>query len=250
MSENPSLHAASIVLLLTATVDPGQTLLVARRDPLVRLADYQQALRYWLSEGAIRRVVFCENSSYDQTSLKLLGASYDKCDIEYISLLGNQTGATKGKGHAELEMIRHAMANSKFLTNSDIIVKCTGRLTVRNAPQLFRSISLCKFDVMCTLKKNLTFADSRLFAATPAFFRDYLLPTLTMIDDSAGVYFEHALACATARALSERHSWQPFPSFPLIEGISGTDGKVKTNSLLIGATKTLYHRLRKCVYQH
>jgi hypothetical protein len=250
MRGRPNTNAASLVLLLTATVDPGQTLMVARRDPLVRLADYQQALRYWLAKSAVRRVVFCENSSYDLTSLKILAASYDKCDIEYVSLLGNQTGATKGKGHAELLMIRHAMANSKLLTNSDIIVKCTGRLTVRNAQQLFRSISICNFDVMCTLKKNLTFADSRLFAATPAFFRDYLFPKMTMIDDNAGVYFEHALACATARAVSECHSWQPFPSFPLIEGISGTDGTLKTNSVLTGATKTLYHRLRKFVYRH
>jgi hypothetical protein len=239
-----------MVLLLTATIEPGRTVMVTRRDPLVRLGDYQHALRHWLAGGAIRRIVFCENSSYDLSSLKDIAAGYENCDTEFISFSGNQSGATKGKGYPELEMIRHALDTSALLAGSEIIIKCTGRLTVRNAAHLFRSMTKCDFDVMCALKSHLSIADSRVFAATPAFFRSYLFPKLSIVDDNSGVYFEHALARATASAISEHCKWRPFPSFPLIEGVSGTDGSIRTNSRLVGGAKMLYHRLRKFVYQH
>jgi hypothetical protein len=250
MNRNLDARDRSLVLLLTATIDPGHTVMVARRDPLVRLADYQKALTYWLSTGAIRRIVFCENSNYDLTSLKNIAADSKNCDIEFISLSGNQSGATKGKGYAELEMIKYAMGTSQLLSNSEIILKCTGRLTVRNATVLVGSITSCEFDVMCALKSYLSIADSRVFAATPAFFCDHLFPKLPIVDDNAGIYFEHALARATACAIGVRSKWRPFPRFPLIEGISGTDGTLSTNSILAGVTKTLYHRFRKFVYQH
>ena len=86
-------------------------------------------------------------------------------------------------------------------------------VTVRNASPVLRSIAHGDFDIMCTLKRNLTFADSRLFAATPEFLRDYLFPRVDMIDDNAGITFEHALASATAGALADRKRWRPFPFF-------------------------------------
>jgi hypothetical protein len=239
----------SIVLLLTATIDPGATIMVVRRDPLIRLQDYRTALESWLSSGAIPRIVFCENSGYDLTSLQRLATPHVGRDVEFISVSGNQHGATKGKGYAELSMIEHAMQRSELISNSDVVVKCTGRLTVRNATRVLRSAAACDFDVMCSLRQHLTFADSRLFAATPEFIRHYLLPKADMIDDNAGVYFEHALACATTSALADRKRWRPFPIFPRIEGISGTDGIVMTNSAVQTVTKALYHRLRKFVFQ-
>jgi hypothetical protein len=238
----------SVVLLLTATVDPGDTIKVMRRDPAVRLSDYQRALSYWLSAGAARRIVFCENSHYDLRSLEIVAAAQRESEVEFISFSGNRNGAIKGKGYAEVEMMAHALETSRLLRAADIIVKCTGRLTVRNAPQLFRSIPQSDFDVMCLLYRHLSFADSRLFAATQQFFRSYLLPNLPMLDDAAGVYLEHALACAATRAVSERRRWLPFPIYPLIRGISATDGTM-TDSALTGAAKIIYHRFRRFVYR-
>ncbi|MDB6008696.1 MAG: hypothetical protein JWL65_946 [Gammaproteobacteria bacterium] len=240
----------SVVLLLTATIDPGDTMMVVRREPLLRLEDYRLALESWLSSEAAPKIVVCENSGYDLTPLKRLVTPRAGREVEFISFSGNQHGATRGKGYAEIGIIEHAMAKSELLSNSDVVVKCTGRLIVRNALRVLRSTASSDFDIMCTLKGNLTFADSRLFAATPAFLRDYLFPRVDMIDDNAGVHFEHALASATARALADRKCWRPFPIFPRIEGISGSDGLVMTNSAVKSAAKTLYHRLRNFVYQH
>jgi hypothetical protein len=225
-------------------------MLVARREPLLRLEDYRLALESWLSSQAAAKIVVCENSGYDLAPLRRLAAPRTGREVEFISFSGNQHGATRGKGYAELGIIAHAMAQSELISNSDVVVKCTGRLIVRNALRVLRSLAASDFDIMCTLKRNLTFADSRLFAATPAFLRDYLLPRVDTIDENAGVHFEHALASATAGALADRKCWRPFPIFPRIEGISGSDGLVMTNSAVKSAAKTIYHRLRNFVYQH
>jgi hypothetical protein len=248
--QNLSVSDRSIVLLLTATIDPGATLMVARHDPLVRLADYMSALGAWLSSGAAPRVVFCENSGYDLAPLQRLVSSHGNHKVELISFSGNEPGATRGKGYSELKLIDHALKESSLLAASDVIVKCTGRLTVRNGLDVLHAVAKSDFDVMCSLKQHLSWADSRLFAATPAFFNQYLLPRIDMIDDRAGVNFEHALACAITRAVADRKQWRPFPIFPRIDGISGSDGKVMTNSPVTSVAKALYHRLRNFVYQH
>jgi hypothetical protein len=237
------------VLLLTATIDPGDTVMVARRDPAVRLADYQHALRRWITSGVACDMVVCENSGSDLTSLREIAKGFFG-NVEFVSYSGNASGAIRGKGHAEMEMIRHVLGASKLLAGAEIILKCTGRLAVRNAAKILQGTSRGDFDVMCTLKRNLSFADSRLFAATPRFINEYLLPLGEKLDDNRGMTFEHGLAQATARAISDQRRWSPFPCFPVIDGVSGTDGKSMTNSALTRVSKAVYHQLRNVVYRH
>jgi hypothetical protein len=244
-SESPSL-----VLLLTATIDPGATPMVARADPLVRLRDYHHALEVWLKSRAVSNIVFCENSGYDLNTLRLLTRSYRGQNVEFISYRDSEDGAKKGKGFAELGCIARAIKESALLSTCDVLIKGTGRLTVRNAAELVPIISTSRFDVMCTLKKNLTFADSRFFAAKVDFYSKYLLSEVEIVDDNEGVFAEHALACAVARAVADRRVWQPFPIFPHIEGISGTFGTTLTSGFVKRRIKSVYHRIRNFVYKN
>jgi hypothetical protein len=239
-----------IALLLTATIDPGNTLMVARRDPQVRLADYRRAYAFWLQSNAVQKILFCENTDYDLSSIRSIASQNPRCKTEFISFRGNEAGAVQGKGYAEMQIIQHALSASSLLDSSDVIVKCTGRLTVRNAAVLFEAMARAQFDVMCTLKNNLAYADSRFFAGSREFLTVDLFPTIHMIDDNRKIYFEHALACATAHAISRQRTWRPFPRFPLIDGISGSVGSVITNSAITGTAKSLYHQLRNKVYQY
>lgn len=239
----------SIALLLTATIDPGATLFVQRRDPQTRLRDYLSALAAWLSCGAAARVVFCENSGFDLSPLARLAARYGECSVELISFQGNEAGAVRGKGYTELKLIEHAMHVSSVLSGSDIVAKCTGRLTVGNAVPLFEAIAASDFDVMCPLARGLSVADSRIFAATPAFIREHLLTRVEMIDDRRQVNIEHALACAAASAVAGRMVWRPFPMFPRILGVSGSTGKPATEQPLKRAARIVYHRLSRMVYE-
>ncbi len=239
----------SITLFLTATIDPGATLFVERRDPQTRLNDYLSALEAWLSCAATRRVVFCENSGFDLSPLVRLAERHRDCTVEFISFHGNDAGAVRGKGYSELRLIEHAMHASTLLGGSEVVFKCTGRLTVRNAVPLFNAIAAANFDIMCPLARGLSVADSRIFAATPACIREHLLTRIEMIDDRRRVNVEHALACAAASAVASRMMWRPFPMFPHVVGISGSTGKSGTERPLKRAVREVYHRLSRMVYE-
>ncbi|MHB8814123.1 MAG: hypothetical protein ACYDAE_12730 [Steroidobacteraceae bacterium] len=241
--------ARSTVLLLTATIDPGATPFVERRDPLLRLADYKHALEWWLSCGAVSRLVFCENSGFDLAPLDRLAARQRRCAVEFISFQGNQAAAVKGKGYGELQLIGHALATSSQIAASDVVAKCNGRLTVENATELFRAVESAEFDVMCTLMKCLSYADSRIYAATPAFVRQHLLPRLDMINDEEGVNAEHALACAAASAIASRMAWRPLPVYPRLVGVSASTGFSAADPPAKQAVRAVYHRLRRLAYE-
>jgi hypothetical protein len=184
-----------------------------------------------------------ENSGYDIGSLRDIAQRFPRVRIEFHSFQSNHTDSSMGKGYSEMLGISRVLHESMLLRDARRIVKCTGRLTVRNAGPLFRLSEGLEFDIMCTLRSHLSFASSRFFIASPEFFADYLAPMGSMIDDTKGVYFEHALACATTRALSERKRWAPFPIVPDIVGISGTSNERQTRSAVRRAAHALLHRL-------
>jgi hypothetical protein len=170
--------------------------------------------------------------------------------VEFHSFLGNQNGSTRGKGYSELAGILRTIKQSKLITQDVVVAKCTGRLTVRNARKLFDLIITSNFDVMCTLKNYLTFADSRLFVATPEFITQYLASQQEVISDVDGIFLEHALACATMTALADRKKWLPLPLYPDIRGISGTSGITVTNRTGVRVMKALYHRVKNSIYRN
>jgi hypothetical protein len=240
----------SVVLLLTATIDPGATYMVTRSDSLTRLGDYEHSLGTWLSSGSVDKIVFYENSGYDLSSLKKIALQFPSREVEFHSFLGNQNGTTRGKGYSELAGILRTIEESELITQNAVVAKCTGRLTVRNARKLFDLTTSSDFDVMCTLKNYLTFADSRLFVATPEFITQYLGSRQEMISDIDGIFLEHALACATMTALADRKKWLPLPLYPDIRGISGTYGTSLTNRTGVRVVKSLYHRLKNSIYEN
>jgi hypothetical protein len=234
--------------MLTATIDPRSTPFVARRDPALRLRDYEHALRAWLSSGSVERIVFIENSAHDLASLRRIADSQDRVEVEFLSFEDSGGGEQRGKGFAELEIICHGLANSRHLAASRLIVKCTGRLFLRNARALLSRVSDSTVDVMCDIMRHLTFADTRLFIATPEFISSYLMREREMIDDLKGVYFEHAMARATLKAVAGELVWLPFPIYPRLRGIAGTSGVVITDNIAKAAAKALVYRMRHFVY--
>ena len=238
---------SDVTILFTATIDPGDTIFVARADPLVRLRDYEVALSKWISVGLGVDFVFFENSGYDLTSLKRIVSKQPGAEVEFISIREN--GGGKGKGYSEILGIKRAFEISEVLMQSKFVIKCTGRLFVDNARHVVERLQLETFDVMCTLRRNLSFADSFFFAATPKFFVNELVPRVDIVDDSMGVYFEHALACAAASVVAQRGAWRPLPVLPRMVGISGTEGTSMTKTMFAARSREIYHLMRNFVYR-
>lgn len=243
------MSVSRLVLLLTATIDPGQTPMVARRDSQTRLNDYCEALRIWLGSG-VRTIVFVENSGHDLSVLEKIAAEHPKVRTEFISLATNAAAGRLGKGYGELTMIEAAFLLSPTLRHAQHVAKCTGRLTLINAAKMLRCLEGSQADMYCTFKSSLTFADSRFFIARPSIFTQQLASKKALLNDNAGTYFENVLARAAAEAVSQGFRWAPFPTFPYIAGISGTFGTRMTDRLWTRVAKVIYHAVRRYIYQH
>jgi hypothetical protein len=129
------------LLLLTATINPMAGKDVTRRaDPAIRLADYQEALRFYLTlkSSHIHGIVFCENSGADLGSLEHIAAfeNPSKIDVRFFSALSD-CPPEYGKGHSELYLMDRAYeAFVKAEPETTRVWKVTGRLKITNMESL------------------------------------------------------------------------------------------------------------------
>jgi hypothetical protein len=89
----------------------------------------------------------------------------------------------------------------------------------------------------------LSFADSRVFAFSPEFAREWLAPLQETLNDSGGVYLEHALARAIHGAMADGKRWRPLPLEPVVIGCGGTSGR----SYGTGRLRLLLRRTRRTI---
>lgn len=239
----------TVTLLMPATIDPGGVVLTARADPALRLADHLAALERWIAARSFTRIVWCENSGWPLERIIPLIANAKQAgiDLELISFRGQDFPAALGKGYGEMGILAHAFANSRLLGEGGHVCKASARYFVRNAAVLRRTFETpVPPDVCCDLKKDLTVADSRWFGGSTDFFRTHLLPLRSMINDSAGIYFEHALARAACSALGAGLRWMLPTSLPRITGITGSTDRPIT----LSPTKVLRHRLKRAMFAY
>ena len=124
------------VLLLTATVTPpiGMPLL-ARTDPVQRLQDYTQALRFYLPllGSTFDSIVLAENSASDISSLRRLAVEKGAQErVEFLSFFGLDHPPSYGRGYGEFKLVDYAMRHSQFLNGDAYVWKCTGRYVVNS----------------------------------------------------------------------------------------------------------------------
>ena len=222
----------TLSLLLTATIRPGNTPFLKRKDPKVREADYLIALEKWLKNFNLP-IVFCENSYYDISNIRNILQRNSRSEFEILQFDGRSFSEDHGKGYGEFLIMKYALENSEIVNNSQYLLKVTGRYFIKNASKIMKPL-LKDNDiyVMADLKRSLTWADSRVFAFKPSFISNYLSEYQDMINDSKGFYLEHALARAVLRAISDGYRWIPLPHKPIIIGYSGTsDTPYRTSNI-------------------
>ena len=242
----------TIIVLLTATIDPRDTAMVARRDPRQRLEDYKTALKTcWLSERLVRNLILCENSNHDLADIRRLCDQQSGPDrrTELLSFEGLQYPPHLGKGFGEIGILSYALRHPKLLQEDNpLVVKTTGRLIIRNIHKLLEKIQARQdFDISCDLRGNLQWADSRIFIARANFLRDYLVPMQALADDSCGMTFEHILGRATHKAIGDGLKWIPMVCTPDIQGIAGTSGTPYPKSRARWFARDVFRRLKNWV---
>lgn len=250
----PSLKKhGEMVILLTATVNAGQTAFVARRDPRVRLNDYVGALNLWLRNKGGDKLVLCENSSYPLNELQRVyqfNNPHGKA-VEFLSFAGTRFNPQRGKGPGELEIIEYALGHSRLISGGQRIMKVTGRLYVKNADRIIETVNARpEIDIVCDLRANLTYGDSRVFCATPRFFTNYLLPLQHLADDSRQVYFEHILGRAVHGAMADGINWAMMPTAPDIRGVSGSGNVPYGGAVAERLARRILHTIKSAAIGH
>lgn len=244
------MNRPEVILLLTATLDPGDMAYVQRNNPNLRREDYRNSLLNFLAEPATPPIVFCENSGSDLCWAKELFETFNPYNkqLELISFCGNDYPRHRGKGYGEIGIIAHALTHSRILRPDTRILKITGRYFVSNIGVLMKRItSALPYEVMVDLRGNLSWSDSRVFYATSAFLRSYLLPLLNEADDSEGMTFEVLLARAVHLAMSHRKRWAMLPCAPIIRGVSATSGNSYKSGVLSNFKREAFRYLKQAV---
>ena len=240
------MSSSSVVVLLTATVDPRGMVRTVISDPDTRLREYHAVIGDVMSQLPTVPIVVCDNSGrgVEQGAQGETVASWPD-QVQFVSFDDHGEAVLRGKGYGEMGIIEHVLENVPVVKAADLIVKVTGRYRVVNMGTLIPEIAaLGSIDVVVDLVAGMTQADCRFFAASPRFLRDYLIPLRESIDDDHDVCFEHVLARAVHRAMADGLVWRPMPDVPVIVGRSGTNGRLYAS----GWVRVLIRRVRKLVH--
>ncbi|MEO8167616.1 MAG: hypothetical protein ABI623_05160 [bacterium] len=146
-------------LLLTATITPPPGVPdLLRTDPAVRLGDYTEALKFYLTAGNLNidQIVFADNSNSDLSSLKNLVCNINsKKKVEFISFNGLDHPPANGRGYGEFKMLDYVMANSNIIrsaSETDRMWKVTGRYVVINLCDVIERAPH-NYDLYCNIRR-------------------------------------------------------------------------------------------------
>lgn len=181
------------VVLMTATIQPGEQAYLTLKDPGERWRQYRTAFHHWINNSAVSAIVFCENSGYevDYGELVAYGRAQGKA-VEILTHKHNRDASLYGKGYAEGQLMEFALKTSNILQTSRSVFKVTGRLYVRNFVSVAQSCSRAENVFSCLGWSGKSKAvDTRFFKITPEFYRKTLLLAYRGVDDNRGQYLEH-----------------------------------------------------------
>jgi hypothetical protein len=160
---------AKALLVMTATINPYSNVVWSdRNDPAVRLGDYGDALKFYLTRcELIDRIVFVENSDSDLAPLRRIADTHDKGKrVEFISFFGQDYPAEYTRGYGELWSLDHAFQNSRLISQLHPTGKCwkvTGRYKATNLDR-FIATAPQTYDLYADFRYWKRMVDVRLFS--------------------------------------------------------------------------------------
>lgn len=229
------------LILLTGCIDPGGMPFTNLQNLEVRKAQYVEAINFYL-QNTTCHVLFVENSGNDISAD--FAQSADRERLEFLTFHGNNFNKTLGKGYGEILILEHAVAHSEFVKRSAFICKITGRYKILNIKSLLDFYNQERPQLMVLLGQRLNYSDSRLFFANSSFYEKIFFNYKDRVDDSKGVYFEHALCKAVLDAINQGYTYLPFKYKLRISGQSGTEGIYYKDSFFHWYFWNLIHVLR------
>ncbi len=144
-----------VTLLMTATITPPSNAPeLARNDAKLRLGDYCEALRFYLTipDHTLQKIIFIDNSDSDLSALEaVVNEVPHHKKVELIKFQGNDHPPEFGKGYGEFKLIDYGITHSALLSSEDLVWKITGRLRVLNLSQLIDTAP-SDYNMYCDLR--------------------------------------------------------------------------------------------------
>ncbi len=187
---------AKNILQMTGTITPmaeAGGAVTRRADPAVRRADYENALRFYLSlpNGVLDGILFCENSGSDLSSFEEIATRENPngIPVEFASTVSD-CPPEYGKGHSEMLIMDRAYeSHVKQADPETRFWKVTGRLVFPNIARIIARAPKA-FDVYIDMRLVPSFlsffgtdrwADTRLFAYTPRGYEEQFLGRRSLV---------------------------------------------------------------------
>ncbi len=237
MNRNPSsLVAKPVTLLMTATINPPSGMMGSvRNDPDLRLKDYIDAFKFYLSidDAIIDQIVILENSDSDLHVFTEIASEFKSKKAIHLVNTSSDYPAEKGKGYGEFWMLDQGIErifSSGAISKTTQIWKVTGRLMVKNIDALVRSAP-SDYTIYCDLRNAPLIGESlggnqwmelRIFSFTYKGYMKYLRGKYDM-----GYVLEKELFSVMVNALPVQGN-RMVPRFvdqPVISGFSGFSSK-------------------------
>lgn len=206
-----------MVILLTATVNPGVKVFTKLLDPDIRIKQYIEAINYYLNNTKCK-IVVCENSGFDFSHY--LNVQYLNDRIEFLTYEGNAFNSNLGKGYGEANIIKYAFKHSIFLKDEVFFIKITGRIKVLNINEIIKKASQLKNEntIMVDLS-YYNFAKSVCLVTSKKWMEYTIDKYINQINDSILFHFEKMLY----RSIIESPKIKIKKCLAILDGISGTE---------------------------
>ena len=238
-------------LILTATIDPGNMPDLVRKDVSTRLEDYKKSFNFWIKKETIKKIIFIENSNYDLTFFRELAHNYKNKEIEILSNNLNTSFDKKlGKGYGQFLCLNEVFQKSTIAKKTNYFIDVTGRHCVSNFDEILNDINSNNSDIYINLSNNLKFSDTNIYGGSKNFFINYVIPETSKTDDSKYNIFEHCVAKAVLKAVSDGNNLSKTPIYPIIDGYIGTNGKRYNQNIFKKIKLFFFRKLKIYFFQH
>lgn len=217
-----------IVILLTACVNPNGMSFTKLQNVDIRQEQYIKAISYYL-EYTKYNIVCVENTGINFNSY--FDQHKHKNRLECLTYIGNNYSKGLGKGYGEAQIIKYAIAHSKYINKNTYLVKITGRLIIKNIntvinPLLLRlSNKIIQFDFF-----SKHFINSTCFICPSQWILETIQTYGKLLNDTNGYYFEHMLYDSILKS-TNIILYPILP--PIIIGVSGTNNTPYNNASFI-----------------
>lgn len=227
-------------ILLSSSVVPTDKD-VKLGDPGERLFHTLESIAEWLKHSERVRLVVCDGSGFNFADV--VAKKFPNAEIECLAFVNDRERVLKqGKGYGEGEIVKYAVENSRFIRQSGVFAKCTGKLWVENFVRCLDAwrgpfMGKAHFDNVFSLRPTrMAYFDTRFYMVEVGFYKKYFMDAHLAVGGNSGLSIED---CFMEIVVSQQMKHILFREQPIICGVGGGSGKYYKNSAL--------RRLKDCL---